>query len=329
MKHELITSLADKILSDASYELSPGEALQLALLPSQHDFFLIEHAGKIRNHFLGNTIFTCSIINAKSGHCTEDCAFCAQSSHHHAGIKTYPLLDGDTLVKTALQREKEGASRYAMVTSGFRLKQAEIDAICRAAERIRKETRLILCASVGVVTIPYLRQMKSSGITRYHHNLETARSYFHEVCTTHDYEADIEAVLLAQQEGMEVCSGGIMGLGETWEQRVELAVTLRDLNVNAIPLNFLNPIPGTRFEKRSPLKGVEALKTIAITRFLNPKRHITLCGGREITLADLQPRLFEAGADGLMIGNYLTTLGRDAADDMEMIRALALHIENR
>ena len=329
MTHDWISSLTETILSDPSYELSPEEALKLARLPSQHDLVLIEHAGKIRRHFWGDVIFTCSIINAKSGHCTENCAFCAQSSHHEARIKTYPLLDMENLVASALQRAQEGASRFAMVTSGFKLKQAEIDTICRAAERIRKESGLIVCASVGVVTIPYLRQMQSSGITRYHHNLETARSYFHEVCTTHDYEADIEAVLLARQEGMAVCSGGVMGLGETWEQRVELAVTLRELDVDAIPLNFLTPIPGTRFEKKSPLKAAEALKIIAITRFLNPTRHITICGGREITLADQQSRLFEAGADGLMIGNYLTTLGRAAADDREMIRALSLHIENR
>lgn len=329
MKHDLITKITETIISDPSYILSPGEAMKLALLPSRLDFDLVEHAAKIREHFLGNKIFTCSIINAKSGQCTEDCAFCAQSSHHTADIRIYPLLDVDTLVETARKREKEGASRYSMVTSGFKLKQAEIDTICRAADRIRKETGLIICASVGVVDMPYLRQLKSSGITRYHHNLETARSYFHAVCTTHDYEADIEAILLARQEGMDVCSGGIFGLGETWEQRVELAVTLRDLDVDAIPLNFLNPIPGTRLEKRGLLSPVEGLKAIAITRFLNPRRHITICGGRERTLSELQSKLFEAGADGLMIGNYLTTLGRDVEDDMKMIRALSLQIENR
>ncbi|MBU0995265.1 MAG: biotin synthase BioB [Proteobacteria bacterium] len=329
MKDDMIQKIAENIITNSSYRLLSEDAVKLALLPTEYDLDLIYHAGKIREHYLGNTIFTCSITNAKSGHCTEDCAFCAQSSYNTTDIKTYPLLDEDILVKKALEYRRQGASRYSMVTSGFKLKQEEMDIICRAAERVRKETDMIVCASVGVIDIPYIRQMKSSGITRYHHNLETSRSYFDAICTTHRYEDDIDAVLLAKQEGMDVCSGGIFGLGETWEQRVELACDLRELDVDAIPLNFLNPIKGTRLEKRNPLKPFDGLKAIAITRFLNPGRHITICGGREITLSDFQSYLFQAGADGLMIGNYLTTLGRAAENDIEMIRQLSLKIENR
>ena len=327
MTNSMIQSVAETIIDDPAFRLSREEALELAELPGAYDLELIFYANKIREHYLGNTVFTCAITNAKSGHCTEDCAFCAQSSYNRTGISTYPLLDEDTLVEKALAYNAQGASRYSMVTSGFKLKQDEMDTICRAAERIRNQTNLIICASIGVVDVPYLRQMKNSGITRYHHNLETARSHFDRICTTHRYQDDIDAILLAQSERLDVCSGGIMGLGESWAQRIELAADLRRLDVDAMPLNFLNPIPGTRLEKSTLLSPFQGLRAITITRFLNPARHITICGGRETILADFQSYLFQAGADGLMIGNYLTTHGRDAENDIHMIRHLSLKIE--
>jgi biotin synthase len=233
---------------------------------------------------------------------------------------TYPLLDEEEIVKRAIASHSGGATRYSMVTSGYTLTDEELDVICNSAAAIAKDTDLTVCASLGMLTEDKARRLKEGGISVYHHNLETARSFFDKVCTTHDYEEDIITVKLAKAAGMNVCSGGILGLGETWEQRVELAFTLRALDVDGIPINFLNPIPGTRMENRPLLKPLEALKCIAIFRFVNPDKNILICGGREVTLRDYQSWSMLAGANGLMIGNYLTTQGRNVRMDVEMVK---------
>ena len=217
-----------------------------------------------------------------------------------------------------------GATKYSMVTSGFMLTDKDMETISRAAEAISRETGLQVCASLGELTESMAQQLKDSGVTTYHHNLETARSYFDRICTTHDYEEDIETVRFAGEAGMKTCCGGIMGLGESWKQRVELAFTVRELDVDIIPLNFLNPIPGTRLENQPLLQPMDALRSIALFRFINPKKDITICGGREVTLRDYQSWVFIAGANGLMTGDYLTTQGRNIPMDMEMIREMGL-----
>ncbi|HYA04033.1 MAG TPA: biotin synthase BioB, partial [Syntrophobacteria bacterium] len=210
------------------------------------------------------------------------------------------------------------------VTSGYALTEDEMETVTRVAATLQSTTDLKVCASLGMLTEAAAKRLKASGVSRYHHNLETARSHFDQICTTHDYDEDVETVRVAKAAGLEVCSGCIMGLGETWEQRVEIAMTLRDLDVDSIPINFLNPILGTRMEKRPLLSPTEALRCIALFRFMHPQRDITVCGGREVTLKDFQSWVFLAGANGLMIGDYLTTKGRSAAMDIEMIRALGL-----
>ncbi len=324
MINKTIATLTEKAIKGPG--LSFEEACSLAgIIDDTNDLLL--SAGRIRNIFKGNKLFTCSIINAKSGYCSENCAFCAQSGHHNTGVTTYPMLDQEKLINTAIRMQEAGATNYSMVTSGFALKEKDVEAICSAAAAIRHKTGLSVCASLGGLTEPMARRLKDSGITTYHHNLETARSYFKNICTTHEYEEDIETIKIARSAGLRVCSGGIMGLGESWEQRMELAFTIRELEVDSIPINFLNPIAGTPMQDRKLLPPMEALKIISLFRIINPQKDITICGGRERTLKDFQSWIFLAGANGVMIGDYLTTKGRSSDMDIEMIRDTGLEVE--
>jgi len=325
MFNKMLLSITEKIIKDSSLSISYEDACKLAV-SQDNTVDLIMCASKIREKYKKNNVFTCSIINAKSGRCSEDCAFCAQSAFHKTGTETYPLLDKEKIINNSIYMEKAGATNYSMVTSGHSLSGEEIDSIGHAAEKINKKTNLSVCASLGQLTEPVAIRLKEKGVTTYHHNLETARSYFDQVCTTHDYDEDIHTVKIAKSAGLKVCSGGILGLGETWAQRVELAFTLKELDVDSIPINFLNPILGTRMENRHLLPPVEALKCIAIFRIINPDKDITICGGREKTLGDFQSLIFMSGANGIMIGNYLTTKGRNTEMDMDMIKQMGLNI---
>jgi biotin synthase len=305
-------------------EISPEDALAFAAAGAGQTLDLIACAGKIRQHFKPNSVFKCAIINAKSGMCPEDCAFCAQSAHHRTETEVYDLLSAEQLEAEGLDAAASGASHFSVVTSGTALTDRDLDTVCRVAERLKRDTRLTLCVSPGMLDTAAARKLKAAGITRYHHNLETARSYFDAICTTHSYDDDIRSLHAAKSAGMAVCSGGIFGMGESWEQRVELAFTLKELDVDSVPINFLNPIQGTRLEGRSLLAPMEALKVVALYRFIHPRKDITVCGGREVTLGDFQSWIFAAGANGLMVGNYLTTRGRNMKADMAMIRELGL-----
>ncbi|RLC27122.1 MAG: biotin synthase BioB [Deltaproteobacteria bacterium] len=324
-KNKTLISITEKIIKDPKNSISYEDACKFAA-SQDNAVDLIVCANKIRDKYKKNDVFTCSIINAKSGRCSENCAFCAQSAHHKTGIKAYPLLDKEKILNNSIYMEKAGATKYSMVTSGHSLSSGEIDSIGYAAEKINKKTDLSVCASLGQLTEPVAIRLKEKVVTTYHHNLETARSYFDQICTTHEYDEDIQTIKIAKSTGLKVCSGGILGLGETWAQRVELAFTLKELDVDSIPINFLNPIPGTRMENRSLLPPMEALKCIAVFRFINPAKDITVCGGREKTLGDFQSWIFMAGANGIMIGNYLTTKGRSTEMDMDMIRQMGLNI---
>lgn len=319
----MLVGLAEKIVNEGG-EISQDQALELAALGPNGSLDLITLAGKIRDRFMSRQAFKCAIINAKSGMCPEDCAFCAQSAHHQVNVETYDLLSVKELEETGLKMAAAGASNYSVVTSGKNLTADEVDKVCQVARSLKSKTDLTLCASVGLLSPEAARKLKAAGISRYHHNLETARSYFDQICTTHDYEDDVQTVLAAKAAGMLVCSGGIFGMGEDWAQRVELAFTLKELEVDTVPINFLNPIQGTRMQERPLLAPLEALKIIALYRFIHPRRDITICGGREVTLKDFQSWLFLAGANGLMVGNYLTTQGRSMEMDLEMIRELGM-----
>lgn len=294
------------------------KALPLAELLALTDSLRREHSG--------NSVRLCSIINARSGGCREDCAFCAQSAHNRAGVPRYGLVSSEEILAAARNAYHSGAGEFSIVTSGPGAGgSAEAVQIETAVSLLRgSEPEMGRCASLGKLTGDELKRLKEKGLDCIHHNLETSRGYFPKICSTHSYDERVEMVRLARENGFRVCSGGIFGLGESVGDRVEMAFELKALGVDSIPINFLNPIKGTRLEAQPLLSPEEALRTIAMFRLVLPERDIVVCGGREVTLGDLQPLLFWAGANGILIGNYLTTSGRNAEDDLKMIRDLGL-----
>jgi biotin synthetase len=323
---EQITNIADRIIRGG--DLTESEAISLSSVTGTDRFALFLAASRIKEHFVGSKVSLCSIINAKSGRCSENCAFCAQSAHHSTDVPVYPLLDEESLVAGAHTAVKSGSICYGIVTSGTTIKQGEeLDRICRALRRIRSETGIAPSCSLGLLDDESAKVLKEAGSVTYHHNLETSRSFFPKICTTHDYEEDVATVKAAKRAGMTVCSGGIFGLGESPAQRVEMAMTLKELQVDSVPLNFLNPIAGTRLAGANNISPQECLVTIALYRLILPDKTITVCGGREKNLRDLQSWMFFAGANGTMIGNYLTTAGRNVDDDWLMLRDLELQTE--
>jgi biotin synthase len=286
------------------------------------------HANSIREHFRGLRIDLCAIVNAKSGRCSENCIFCAQSAHYKTTVKTYPLLAHHEIITHAQAAKKHRARHFSIVISGRGINQEqELSKICRYIADISATAGIIPCASLGILTREQFFQLRAAGLKRYHHNLETAESHFGSICSTHSFQQRIATIRMAQEAGFEVCSGGILGMGETPQQRIELAFTLRDLAVDSVALNFLNPIPGTRFADNQPIDAWDLLKMIAIYRFILPKKEIRICGGRQRSLGGLQSRIFSAGADAIITGNYLTTKGTPARDDIAMIYGLGLGIK--
>ncbi|MCT4534595.1 biotin synthase BioB [Halodesulfovibrio sp.] len=304
--------------------VSRADAETLINLPESATLDLLAGAQRIRSSLTASPSFTCGIVNAKSGKCSENCSFCAQSKYHDTGAPIYPLLDPETLLTRAKELEAGGANRFGIVTSGMALSDNELDTICEAALAITTHTSIKVCGSLGQLSPDMATRLREAGFSSYHHNLETARSHFSAICNTHEYDEDIASVQNALKAGFRVCSGGILGLGENRNQRVELACTLRDLNVPSIPLNFLTPVKGTRLENQPLLAASEALRAITVFRFILPTQDILIAGGRENTLRDLQSLIPMAGANGLMIGNYLTTSGRSMHDDINMLTNLGV-----
>jgi biotin synthase len=312
----------DKRLEDiASRVCEAGIGMEDAIyLTASPIFELLFWANFIRERFKAKKIDTCSIINAKSGRCPEDCKFCAQSAHYKTEVAQYPLVSREKVIESA--HSARFSKRFGIVTSGRSLKEDEIEKVCEMIEVIK--TNISPCASLGRLTRDYANQLKSAGLARYHHNLETSETFFAKICTTHTYKERIESIEVAKSAGLEVCSGGIFGLGEDWSDRISLAFKLRELEIDSIPLNFLNPVSGTPLGERERLSPFEALRIIAIFRFIHPKRDIKIGGGREVTLRDLQSWMYYAGANGVMIGNYLTTAGRPQEEDIRLIEDLGL-----
>ncbi len=280
---------------------------------------LIGLANRVRLKRKGGTVSLCAIINARSGRCSEDCAFCTQSAHYDTDAPEYDMVSTDTIIEAARRARQAGAARFSIVTSGLGLDTpAEVSEVTAGIRAIRREG-LRACASVGVLDTKKLEELKKAGLTRYHHNLETAPSFFPEICTTHNYKDDVETVKIARSMGLEVCCGGIFGMGESWEQRIEFLYFLADIGPDSVPMNFLNPIPGTPLDGKTELTPLDCLKIIALARLILPGADIVLCGGREVNLRDLQAMALFAGANGLMIGDYLTTPGRPPEPDRKMI----------
>ena len=280
---------------------------------------------RLRERGFGRRVSFCVIINAKSGLCSEDCAFCSQSMKSRTEIAKYPLLDREKLVDAAHQAAAQGAARFSIVTSGRGIKaRGEQEAILRAVEAIRQSAPIKVCASLGIVDRVFLKELKAAGVFRFHHNLETAPSHFPQICTTHTFQERVATIEAAKDAGLSVCVGGIFGLGESVAQRWEMAQTIRQLEADAIPLNFLHPLPGTALADRPRLTPLEALKIIVAFRLLFPDKSLIICGGRQVTLGSLAPLMFAAGADALMTGDYLTTKGRLPEDDRQMLADLGL-----
>jgi len=287
-------------------------------------FYEIE---KLKEKYGKNEIKTCAIINAKSGKCSENCAFCAQSSFHKTEITTFSLKNAEEILEFSKKLDGK-AQRFSIVTSGKGIKsKKEKKEILKAIELIKENTSLECCVSIGIIDKDFLKDLKNAGVTGFHHNLETSRSFFKKICTTHDYDEDIKMVAIAKEMGFYTCSCGIFGLGETWKHRIELVETLKHLDVDSLPINFLTPIKGTPLENEKNLTPIECLKIIAFFRLNFLDKDIRICGGREFNLRQLQPLIFSAGANGIMVGNYLTTRGRSIEDDFEMINDFGFNLK--
>ena len=286
---------------------------------------LCQLADSLREHFSGREMGTCSIINARSGRCSEDCKWCSQSSFHRCDVEIYPLVDVQTCLEMAQYNESKGIRRFSLVTSGRAMSDDEAQRACEIFKTLKEKTSLKLCASMGLLNKEQLAKLRDAGVERYHCNIETAPSYFGELCTKHTQQEKFETLKWAAEVGMTVCSGGIIGMGETMEQRVEMAVTLRDMGVKSIPLNVLNPIAGTKLENMQPLSDEELLKSFAMFRIVNPDADIRFAGGR-IKIRHIQKRLMECGVSAAIVGDMLTTIGCGIDDDFSMFAELGREV---
>ena len=308
--------------------ISSSEALAILNLTDSAEILeIFAKASALREKRSGKMIKTCSIVNAKCGNCAQNCAFCAQSSRSKAAIKTYPLISAEEMFQAAKTASEHGAHRFGIVTSGTKVVPGhDLDEICRAVRMIRAELPILPCASLGIMTEDAMLQLKDAGLDRYHHNLEAAPSYFPKVCTTRPYSTQTETVRTAKKLGFSVCSGGLFGIGESKEQRIELLETIRSLDVDSVPMNFLSPIPGTLLENGCGITAMDCLLTIAAARLMLPDTGIRICGGREHNLRDMQSWIFAAGADSFMTGGYLVTPGRTPQTDLQLIHDAGLEL---
>lgn len=307
--------------------ITRDEAFFILGLDQKYLFHLFIWTDRIRQTFNGNRVDLCSVINARSGGCSEDCSFCSQSAHFSTGIASYPLLPPETILEGARAAKSSGATKFCLATSGKGIKnKRELEKICTIVERIRNEVGIGVCATLGALSDDEMAALKTAGLTRFHHNLETAEAYFSKVCTTHTYQDRVDRIQAAKRIGFSTCSGGIFGIGERIEHRVDLAFEIMALNVDSVPINFLMPVQGTPLAYTPPISPADALKIIALFRFLMPDKEIRVCGGRISALRDLHPLIFAGGANGMMIGNYLTKSGREPNKDLQMLRDWGLEI---
>lgn len=317
-----INNLKEKIKN--GYVITREEAIEV--YNSDYDE-LTKAADELREYFCGNDFDVCTIINAKSGKCSENCKFCAQSGHYHTNVKEYDLLDEDVIVKDALDKYNRGIPRYSMVASGKGLTPKDIDKICSITRKIYEQAPGIkVCISGGIISEESFEKLKAAGITRIHNNLETSRNFFPEICTTHTYDQKIETIKAAQEAGMEICSGGLIGLGEDFKDRIDMALQLRDLDVHSVPINLLNPIKNTPLENNEPLPMEEVNRTCATFRFIMPKALIRLAGGRAL-MDEFGESAFKSGANAAISGVLLTTKGISIEDDMKRIKDLDYQVK--
>ncbi len=319
---QTLPAIVDRILS--AQPLEREQAIALASLDHARIPDLFAAASRVRHQFRGTSVDICSIVNAKSGACSEDCAYCAQSIHHATTAPVYPLLPVERIAEAARSARVNKAKRFCIVTSGRGIEdRSDLEQIGLGIRAVR-DAGLLPCATLGSLTRDQLAFLKDAGLDRYHHNIETSRDYFPRVCTTHTFEDRIAVLKDSASLGLTACSGGILGLGESMQDRIDMAFTLRDLQVDSIPINFLMPIPGTPLGSSRGIAPLEGLHALALFRMILPDREIRVCGGRGTALGQLHPLIFLAGADGFMIGNYLTMNGLDPAQDLALLGQLGL-----
>ena len=303
------------------------EAVELAGLADHADVErLVELAWQVRQDNFGESTDMCSLVNAKSGGCAEDCGFCAQSKYADAETPMHAMMEPDQMLEHARAAEAAGAHRFCMVTQGQGLSKRDFAKVLEGARLVAQHTNLKRCASIGHMSPDRARELKDAGIQRVHHNVETARSYYDEVSTTVRYEGRTRTIQAVREAGLETCVGGILNLGESPRQRIEMAFELAELDPTSVPINLLNPRPGTKFGDREPIDPWDAVKFIAIFRLILPAALFRLCGGRVENLGDLQPLAVKAGLNGVMMGNFLTTLGSEPEDDRAMFEELGLNV---
>lgn len=317
----MINTLKEKILK--GYLPKKEELLNLADAPLEE---LCNAADEIREHFCSNTFDMCTIINGKSGRCSEDCKYCAQSAHYNTCIEEYSLKSREDILELAKYNDERGVLRYSIVTSGKRLTEDEVEKVCDAVRLIKRETNIEVCVSLGLLSKKDYIKLKDAGVTRVHNNLETSRSNFPNVCTTHTFDDKISAIKEAMAAGLTVCSGGIMGLGESMEDRIDLILEIRRLGIKSIPVNMLNPIHGTPYENNIRLTKDDMRRITAIFRFAIPDAFIRLAGGRGL-LEDIGESCFKSGANAAISGDMLTTSGITIENDNKMIKRLGYKVE--
>lgn len=299
---------------------------EIFLLAEKDIAWLAEKADRLRRHFCGNKADICCIINAKSGHCSENCKFCAQSSFYKTKAEQYPLVAEETVLAHAQRAEQAGIMRYSLVCSGKKPSQKDLSVLGGYLEKLKNTRSIARCASLGLLNEEEYRFLKDKGLTRVHNNLETSEKYFPNVCTTHGFADKTASIRLAQKCGLEVCSGGIWGLGESLEDRIDMAFSLQELGILSVPLNILFPIEGTPYEHNEPLEYDEIIRSIALYRFILPKAFLRMAGGRKL-LPDNGRRCFESGANALITGDMLTTQGAGAEEDKTMLIRLGFCVE--
>lgn len=323
MKMAPYKALSEQVLAGGS--VSRAEALKILESPADELLAVLDAAFAVRRHYFGRGVALHVIRNAQSGLCSEDCAFCSQSAAAKAPVERYPLQAVEDVVQGAHEARRLNAMRYCVVISGREPDPGDLRQICDAVRQIKREAPIQICTSLGLITREQARQLKEAGVDRYNHNLETSERFFPSICTTHTYAERVAAARAVKAAGMELCSGGLLGMGETLQDRVDLALALREVGADSIPVNFLDPRLGTKLEHRDRIKATDGLRALAMFRLVNPEREIRVAGGREACLGALQAlALFVANS--MFTNGYLTTPGQGIAADRAMIEAAGFHV---